>query len=408
MAQIRYMLTVLFLAVFSIFCTQQQPPKSASSAAVEAGQLPKPFQTPSANNPPDIIPPPDGARLKFPDGFGVNLFADNFSNPRWMAVSPNGDVFVAESIIGQVIVLRDSDGDGKAETRSTFATGLDQPFGMAFRDNYLYVANTNAVVRFPYKAGQMKAEGQPEKLADLPGRGYRQHWTRNLIFSPDGSKMMVSVGSETNVSEEADSRRAAVLEFSPDGKNMSIYASGLRNPVGLAFYPGTNTLFATVNERDGLGDDLVPDYLTSVQRGGFYGWPYSYMGSNPDPRLEGKRPDLVKRAIVPDVPIQAHSAALGLVFYTGKQFPAEYQGNAFIALHGSWNRSRRTGYKVVRVRFKDGKPAGGVEDFLGGWMLDENKTEVWGRPVGLAVLPDGSLLVSDDGGNRIWRVFYKG
>jgi glucose/arabinose dehydrogenase len=278
---------------------------------------------------------------------------------------------------------------------------------MAFWKDYLYVANTDSVVRFKYKAGQTKAEGEPEKIADLPGKGYRQHWTRNITFSPDGSKMYVSVGSESNVNVEPDPRRAAISEYNPDGTGHRIFAGGLRNPVGLAFYPGTRALWTTVNERDGLGDDLVPDYLTSVKEGGFYGWPYSYIGQNRDPRRTENRQDLVSRAIVPDVLIQAHSAALGLVFYQGGMFPDEYRGDALVALRGSWNRSKRTGYKIIRVRFRDGKPVGGYEDFLTGWAPDEDSREVWGRPVGLLVMRDGSLLITDDGANKIWRVSYR-
>ncbi|HEY7543373.1 MAG TPA: PQQ-dependent sugar dehydrogenase, partial [Blastocatellia bacterium] len=247
----------------------------------------------------------------------------------------------------------------------------------------------------------------PEKIADLPGEGYREHWTRNVIFSPDGSKMDVTVGSKTNVDVEPDPMRAAISEYNPDGTGHRIYASGTRNPIGLAFYPGTRALWSAVQERDIIGDDLVPDYVTSIKEGGFYGWPYSYIGPNEDPRRKGERPDLVAKAIVPDVLIQAHSAVLGLVFYEGNMFPSEYRNDAFVALHGSWNRSKRTGYKIIRIRFKNGKPVGGYDDFLTGWMLAEDKAEVWGRPVGLLVLKDGSMLITDDGANKIWRVTYR-
>ena len=269
------------------------------------------------------------------------------------------------------------------------------------------MANTNAILRFRYQPGQIQAEGEPEKIADLPGRGYREHWTRNIIFSPDGKKLYATVGSESNVSVEPEPR-ASILEFNPDGTGRRTLASGTRNPIGLAFNPSTGALWSAVQERDRLGDDLVPDYVTQIQDGGFYGWPYSYIGPNEDPRRKGEQPDLVKKTIVPDVLIQAHSAVMGLVFYDGKMFPKEYQGDAFVALHGSWNHTKRTGYKIIRIRFKDGKPVGGYDDFITGWMLDENSREVWGRPVGLLVLKDGSMLITDDaeGFNKIWRVTY--
>lgn len=383
-------------------------PSSLKKYNITPADLPPPGATQSALNMPRVVPRPAGAAFVHPAGFEVSLFAEgDFEEPRWMALAPNGDVFLADSRPGRVVILRDANQDGKPEERFVFATGLTQPFGMAFWKDYLYVANTDSVVRFKYKAGQTKADGEPEKIADLPGKGYRQHWTRNIIFSPDGSKMYVSVGSESNVNVEPDPRRAAVSEYNPDGTGHRIFAGGLRNPVGLAFYPGTRTLWTTVNERDGLGDNLVPDYLTSVKEGGFYGWPYSYIGQNRDPRRTEDRQDLVSRAIVPDVLIQAHSAALGLVFYQGAMFPSEYRGDALVALRGSWNRSKRTGYKIIRVRFRDGKSVGGYEDFLAGWSPDEDSREVWGRPVGLLVMRDGSLLITDDGANKIWRVSYK-
>ncbi|HEX5732504.1 MAG TPA: sorbosone dehydrogenase family protein [Blastocatellia bacterium] len=375
---------------------------------IKPDSLPPPNATRSAVNPPKVVPMPQGAKLAVPPGFEVAVYAEgNLEEPRWLALAPNGDVFVAESKAGRITILRDANKDGAPDERLVFATGLTQPFGMAFWRDYFYVANTDSVVRFKYKPGQAKAEGEPEKVADLPGKGYRQHWTRNIIFSPDGSKMYVSVGSESNVNVEPDPRRAAISEYNPDGTNHRIFAGGLRNPVGMAFYPGTRTLWTTVNERDGLGDDLVPDYATAVKDGGFYGWPYSYIGQNKDPRRTEGRDDLISRAIVPDVLIQAHSAALGIVFYDGKMFPREYQGNAFVALRGSWNRSKRTGYKIIHMRFNQGRPVGGYDDFIKGWSPDENSNEIYGRPVGLLVLKDGSLLITDDGANKIWRVTYK-
>ena len=370
--------------------------------------LPPPNLGPDAENPPDIIAQPAGATLHLPAGFEASVFAEgDFRNVRWMALAPNGDVFVTDAGAARVIVLRDTDNDGKADARFVFATGMTLPFGLAFWNDYLYVGLTNAVVRFAYKPGQVEAQGQPEKIADLPGRGYRQHWTRNVIFDPSGKKLYVTVGSESNVDVEKEPMRATITEYNPDGSGKRTFASGLRNPIGLAFHPATKRLWAAVQERDRLGDDLPPDYLTEVKDGGFYGWPYSYIGRNEDPRRKGEGKELVAKALVPEVLIQAHSAVLGLVFYNGKMFPKEYRGDAFIALHGSWNRTKRTGYKIIRVRFKGNKPAGGYEDFLTGWMLGEDRREVWGRPAGLLVLKDGSLLITDDGANKIWRVTYR-
>ena len=392
--------------------TKAQPTPSPAAGAlrhyeIKPSDLPPPNATPDAENGPRVVPRPAGAGLQLPPGFKANVYAEggDFRRPRWMALAPNGDVFVADHTANSVFILRDTDGDGVAETRFTFATGLNLPFGMAFWKDYFYVANTNAVVRFRYKVGQTRAEGEPEKVADLPGRGYREHWTRNIIFSPDGAKLYATVGSESNVSVEPEPR-ASVLEFNPDGTGRRLLATGTRNPIGLAFRPGTRELWAAVQERDRLGDDLVPDFVTRIQDGGFYGWPYSYADQREDPRRKGERPDLVRKTIVPDVMIQAHSAVLGLVFYEGSMFPEEYRGDAFVALHGSWNRAKRTGYKIIRIRFKDGRPVGGYDDFLTGWMLGEDREEVWGRPVGLLVLKDGSLLITDDGANKIWRVSY--
>lgn len=384
-----------------------QPTLAPRTILIRPEDLPPPNASRDSSRPSRLIPRPNGASLRVPAGFTVNVFAEgDFRNPRWMTLAPNGDVFLADSRAGTIYVLRDRDGDGAADFRAAFATGLQQPFGMAFWRDYLYVANTNRVVRFRYRAGQTQSEGAPESIADLPGLGYRQHWTRNIIFRPDGAKMYVSVGSETNVDVEPEPMRAAITEFNPDGTGKRIYASGLRNAIGLAFYPGTNSLWTTVNERDRLGDDLVPDYFTEVREGAFYGWPYSYIGRNVDPRRRGERPDLVERAVVPDVLIASHSAALGLVFYDAEMFPSEYRGDAFIALRGSWNRARLTGYKIIRVPFENGRPTGGYEDFLTGWLPDENGNEVWGRPVGLLVMRDGSLLIADDEGRKIWRVSY--
>ena len=395
-------------------------------------QLPVPFATPWFRKSTRVVPMPDGHQLTVPAGFRVTLFADKLQFARFMALAPNGDVFLAEPVTraGKITILRDADGDGVAEWRETFAAGLNRPFGLAFWKNYLYVGNNDSVVRFAYERGQTKAPGEPERITELPPsdaaldqdtatrlniplnqtRGYN-HWTRNVIFNPDGTKMYVTVGSATNATPEEPSngvRRAAIHEYNPDGSGHREFAGGLRNPVGLAFFPGTSTLWTAVNERDHLGDDLVPDFITSVRAGGFYGWPYSYIGKHLDPTVNPQRPDLVATAIAPDVLLPSHAAALGLLFYTGAQFPADYRNSAFIALHGSINRSKLAGYSVVRVPFRNGVPAGPPQDFLTGFIArDDDEKQAWGRPVGLLQLPDGSLLVSDDGGNRIWRVSYE-
>ena len=392
-------------------------------------QLPAPFATPWFRRITRVVALPDGHTLTVPAGFTVSLFADKLQFARFMALAPNGDVFLAEPVSrdGRITILRDADGDGIAERRETFATGLNRPFGLAFNRNYLYVGNNDSVVRFAYEAGQLTAGAPPERIAVLPAsdaaldqdtadrlkiplsqtRGYN-HWTRNVIFNPAGTKLYVTIGSATNSTPEnapGALERAAIHEYDPDGSGHRLFASGLRNPVGLAFFPGSTTLWTAVNERDHLGDDLVPDFITSVRDGGFYGWPYSYIGGHVDPTVTPPRPDLVAKAIAPDVLLTSHSAALGLLFYTGTQFPAEYRHNAFVALHGSINRSTLSGYSVVRVPFRNGRPSGPPEDFLTGFIArDDEEKQVWGRPVGLLQLADGSLLVSDDGGNRIWRI----
>jgi len=391
-------------------------------------QLPEPFHTPWYRKITRIVDQPVGSELSTPPGFRVNIFADGFKHSRRLALAPNGDVFLVESGFGEIIVLRDSDRDGVAETRETFATELKRPFGISFHNDFLYIGNNDSVVRFPYTAGQMKAEQPPEHVVDLPPsnsavdrdtadrlgidisrtRGYN-HWTRNIIFSPQGDKLYVTVGSATNATPGNDPRRAAINEYNPDGSDHRIFAGGLRNPVGMAFYPGSETLWTAVNERDHLGDDLVPEFVTSVIEGGFYGWPYAYIGPNPEPILNGARPDLIQKTIVPDILLPAHSAALGLMFYTGEQFPTEYQNSAFVALHGSINRSKLAGYSVVRIPFVNGRPVGPPRDFLTGFIVrdTENEKQVWGRPVDIIQYVDGSLLVSEDGGNRIIRISYE-
>jgi glucose/arabinose dehydrogenase len=416
---LRGFLMALSLCVVAA-CTQQGTQKSAtptdsqSTGAsstlkhydIKVTDLPPPEVQKGPVNFSKIIPRPTGAELTAPAGFSITEYAVDLKQPRWMQIAANGDVFVAESEAGQISILRDSNNDGKIDERFVYATGLSRPFGMAFWQDYLYVGNTDAIVRFKYQAGQTKAEGTPDKITDLPINGYREHWTRNLIFSPDGKKLYVTVGSKTNVDAGEEPLRAAISEYNPDGTGHRIFASGLRNPLGLDWNPATKQLWVAVQERDLIGNDLVPDYVTSVKDGAFYGWPYSYIGSNEDPRRKGEQPELVKKTVVPDVLVQAHSALLGLVFYQGNMFPQEYQGDAFVALHGSWNRDKRTGYKIIRIRFQNGKPVGGYDDFITGWMLGEDNPEVWGRPVGLLVLKDGSMLIADDAANKIWRVSY--
>jgi glucose/arabinose dehydrogenase len=353
---------------------------------------------------------------KAPEGFEVTEFASKLNNPRKIITAPNGDLFVAESMPGRVKILRDADHDGTAELVQDFATGLQQPFGLAFfppgpNPTHLYVANTGSVVRFNYKDGDTKAAGKPDTIvADIPGGGRLRgggHWTRDVVFSPDGKRMFVSVGSRSNVDDDdSEKRRADILVFHPDGTNEKIFASGIRNPVGLAIQPKTGDVWCSVNERDALGDHLVPDYVTHVQEGGFYGWPWYYIGDNQDPRHKGKHPELKGKVIVPDVLLQSHSASLCMTFYTGESFPAEYRGDAFASEHGSWNRKLRTGYKVVRIPVKDGKATGEYEDFLIGFVNPDGG--VWGRPVGVTVAKDGALLVTDDGTGTVWRVAYTG
>jgi glucose/arabinose dehydrogenase len=359
---------------------------------------------------------PENPVLKVPSGFTVNVFADGLNAPRWLALTPSGDVLVTETRQNRIRLLRDTNGDGVADVRQTFASasnGLNIPFGMAFSGDSFFLGNTDAILRFPYRQGQQQLTGNGQKIADLPGGGYNQHWTRNVVVSPDGKKLYVSVGSRSNVDEE-ELPRASVQVMNLDGSQQKTFAFGLRNPVGLDFHPVTQELYTTVNERDGLGDDLVPDYLTRIRQGEFYGWPYTYFQPGKlDPRQtvngKSKRPELAARTRNPDVLFQAHSAALGLQFYDGKTFPARYRNGAFVAFRGSWNRDRGTGYKIVFVPFNaQGRPEGYYEEFLTGFLLNPSIPSTWGRPVGLLVLPDGSLLVTEEANNRIYRIQYKG
>lgn len=347
---------------------------------------------------------------KAPAGFTVTKFAGDLKNPRNTYIAPNGDIFVAESgtasSADQITLFRDKDKDGTFETRVVFAEDLNQPYGLLVLNNNFYVANTDGLYQYPYKDGDTKLQGKGKKIVELPAGGYNNHWTRNLIASADGSKIYISVGSGSNVAEHGMSnevRRANILEVNPDGTGERIYASGLRNPVGMDWNPVTKQLWTAVNERDELGDGLVPDYITSVKEGGFYGWPYSYYGQIEDPRMKGLGKDLVAKAIVPDVPVGNHTASLGLAFYGKDAFPAKYKNGAFVGQHGSWNSASLTGYKVLFVPFKNGKP-GQPEDFLTGFIADAEKAKAYGRPVDVTVLNDGSLLVNDDSGNTLWKV----
>jgi glucose/arabinose dehydrogenase len=368
-------------------------------------QLPAPYHTPSASNAPTVITRPGGARLRLPAGFTIDEFATDFERPRYMIPGPDGTVLLSDSgRKGSVYVLFDKDKDGKSEDRKQLITGLDRPYGLARWKDHLYIAEASSVKRYKFDPKALTL-GPGEEIVSLKDVA-DGHWTRTILFDRKGEKFYLAVGSRSNVSPGEPEIRAAISRFNPDGTGREIIAGGTRNPIGLDFYPGTDTLWAAVQERDGLGDDLVPDYFTSIQPGGFYGWPYAYIGPNEEPRNKGQRSDLVAKTIVPDVVLPAHVAVLDSRFYTGKMFPARYRNGAFLAYHGSWNRAQRIGYSVVFVPFRDGMPSGPPEDFLTGFLLDPSKKEVWGRPVGLLELSDGSLLVSDDGGNKIWRISY--
>ena len=390
--------------------------------------LPAPGATRSSANPSQIVPRPADAVPQVPPGFRIALFASGLSGPRIIRTAPNGDIFVAETHAGRIRVLRAADGAAQPADNAVFASGLNRPFGMAFYPagddpRWIYVANTDSVVRFPYYAGDLKAAGPAEIVVPRLPAGYG-HSTRDIVFTPDNARMLVSVGSVSNDAEGMseppgglkqwvrrqplgaawgeETDRAAVLAFDPDGRNRHLFATGIRNCVGLAIQPATGLPWCSTNERDGLGDDLVPDYVTRVREGGYYGWPWYYIGSHEDPHHAGQRRDLKDKVTTPDVLIEAHSASLGLAFYEGSNFPPEYRGEAFAAEHGSWNRSKRTGYKIIRIRLKHGVPTGEYEDFVTGFVV--NDSEVWGRPVGVAVAHDGALLISEDGNGTIWRI----
>src|SRR5437667_6317354 len=377
---------------------------SMAPAQVTHGQKPKmpaPFATKSAGQRSGKTDASPGFLPTVPQGFRVNIFAKNFQRPRWLTIAPNGDIFLADMGSGEIIVMRGPGHTGGAQEREIFVSGQNRPFGIAFHENYVYVGDTNKVVRFRYDPKTSKRLGEKEHLLDLPSGG---HNTRSLAFSADGKHLFIGVGSDSNIDTGEDPRRAAVTICDPDGKNARLYATGLRNPVGLALEPVTGEVWTSVNERDELGDDLPPDYFTSLKDGGFYGWPYSYIGDNVDQRVKPQRPDLVARAIIPDVLLGAHVAPLQFAFYTAKQFPESYRGGAFVAEHGSWNRAKRSGYQVAFVAFKNGKPSADPVPFMTGLVPDPGGQDVNGRPVGVAIAPDGSLLVSDDGAGMVYRI----
>jgi glucose/arabinose dehydrogenase len=384
---------------------------------ITVADLPPPYNTSSAINGPTLVPRPDGASLHVPPGFAVDRLATRLGNPRKIVTAPNGDLFVAESAPGRIKILRQNP-DGTVASTTVFAHGLHQPFGIAFyppgpNPQYVYVANTDSVVRFAYHNGDLQATGAPEMIVpDIPGGGRLRgggHWTRDIVFTPDGKKMFVSVGSHSNVNDDSlEFHRADILQYNPDGTAFRIYASGIRNAVGIAIEPQSGVLWGSVNERDELGDNVPPDYITHIEENGFYGWPWFYIGDHQDPRHQGEHSELGPKTIVPDVLLQAHSASLCMAFYTGNQFPSQYQGYAFACEHGSWNRARRTGYKIICVPIKDGKTVNGGEydDFLTGFVTPDG--DVWGRPVGVTFDSQGSLIFTDDGSNSVWRVRYTG
>jgi glucose/arabinose dehydrogenase len=369
--------------------------------AAENPKLPPPYATKSVRNAPRVIAQPAGAKLNVPAGFQMEIWAEDFKRPRYMILGPSNEVILADAAgkpNGTVYVF-----EGKQPKK--LIEGLYQPYGLAYHNGYLYVGESDSVKRYKYDS-KAKTAGPGEQIISMAGID-QHHWTRSLLIDREGKKIYVGIGSGSNSSPGEDPRRAAINRYNLDGSGHEIFAAGTRNPIGIHWYPGTDTLWAAVQERDDLGDDLVPDYFTHIQQGGFYGWPYAYIGPNEDPTNKGLAPDLVKKALVPDVLLGAHVAVLDFVFYTGKQFPQEYQGGAFLALHGSWNRSKRVGQSIAFIPFKDGKPSGPMREVVTGWMLGPDKVEVWGRPVALLQLPDGSLLISEDGNKRIWHLSYK-
>ncbi|KFC21806.1 PQQ-dependent sugar dehydrogenase [Epilithonimonas lactis] len=431
-----YLLPAVALLFFS--CKENKKETDGSGQSDEAVtqsdtlKLPPPNEKSAKNKFSNVIGWPKDKTPTAPEGFTVTRFAENIKSPRNIIQGENGDVFVvlsnserstadkikndisgkSDAEVGgksanRIILYRDANKDGIPETSSVFLTNLNQPYGMLIIKDQFYVANTDGLYVYPYKAGDLKITKPGKKIVDLPAGGYNNHWTRNLIANKDQSKIYISVGSGSNVGEngmEYEVRRANILEINPDGSGEKIYAAGLRNPVGMSWNPVTGQLWTVVNERDELGDELVPDYLTSVKQNEFYGWPYAYFGKNEDPRRKGEKPDLVAKTIVPDVPLGSHTASLGLTFYTSSQFPEKYKNGAFIGQHGSWNRSSLVGYQVAFVQFQNGKASGSYQPFLTGFIANGAKGDVYGRPVGVLQTADGSLLVADDVSGIVWRV----
>ena len=426
----------LLIIIFLTACKsrkQENVQTSLDTVAASQGDtaLPVPYATKSVKNFCDVLGWPADKTPIAPEGFTVTKFADSLRNPRWIYIGENGDIFVSEAnteakggkkIVNEltgkddsqnlgesanrITLFRDTNRDGKPDERHVFLSGLTQPFGMLILNNHFYVANTDGVWRYPYRSGENSIKVKGEKILPLPAGGYNNHWTRNIIANENNSKIYIAVGSGSNNGEngmEYEFHRANILEINPDGSGLRVYAGGLRNPVGIDLQPGTHTLWAAVNERDDLGDELVPDYLTSVKENGFYGWPYTYFGNHDDPGVDLPLPDSLKNVLTPEVKLEAHSASLGFTFYDAKAFPAKFHNGAFIGQHGSWNKSTLAGYKVVFVPFNNNKP-GVPEDFLTGFIKDASKNEVYGRPVGVTVAADGALLVADDAANTIWRV----
>jgi glucose/arabinose dehydrogenase len=372
----------------------------AFSAGAAEIKLPPPYQTPSTMNRPKVVPQPGGVSLKVPEGFDVKPFADGFQRPRLMVLGPAGEILLSDTVKdGTVWAIR-------PEPKKKLIEHLDRPFGMAFWKDYLYVAESTSVKRYKYDSKALSV-GAGEEIFNMKDFG-AGHITRALLFDKTGKKLYVGVGSGSDSTPGDPPQRAAINRMDPDGGNSEIFASGLRNPTQIRWIPGRETLWAAVQERDGLGDGLVPDFFTHVEQGKFYGWPYAYLGAHEDPRNKGLKPDLVKSAVEPDVLLAPHAAVLDFLFYTGKQFPKEYANGAFLAYHGSSNRADRVGYSVGFIPFRNGKPSGPEREFLTGWMMGPDKVEVWGRPVGLLQMKDGSLLVSEDGNNRVWQVSYTG
>jgi len=369
-------------------------------AGVKAPDLPAPFATPSANNRPHVVAQPSGAKIVVPNGFTVDVWAEGFRTPRFMLQGEHGEILLSDSDGGTVYALA----NGDPKQRKEVLKGLTRPYGLALWHEYLYVGEMTSIKRYKYDAAKFTASDPQEVLNLAKAEG--GHWTRSLLFDREGKKLYIGVGSHGNI-EVGDEHRAAINRINPDGSGWELFASGTRNPIGLHWYPGSDTLWAAVQERDALGDDLVPDYFTHVQPTGFYGYPWAYSGQHKEPRLDDHQ-DMIAKSLTPDILLGAHVAVLDFTFYTGSMFPAEYKGGAFLAFHGSWNRSKRVGYSVAFIPFKDGKPTAGPKDFLSGFMVAPDSPDVWGRPVAIFQMRDGSLLVSDDGGKKIWRISYKG